>query len=310
MAGTKANRHATKTDTLISVVNQARQARGLDRHRIVPRVSQLPSGGGAQAATGGVGASGNFLDPTGDTMVGPIAFFPVQTSIDSTTDPLNPSMDIGINSGDYSTYVQVTGDNEELRTILGASFSGQLLYLQYTGLGTLTIKKGDGTDGGNIVTNTGGDLLVGFGEVIIMLFDPTGGADPAVNGAWRVVAGGAGSVSGGNAKAALMITTTGNTQVVAAGPPVTLDVFDITVIADGVTVNTTTNSLIPLASGRYAFGLNLNLSADVNNTTADFVLVVNGVPLTNVNSVFLRGFGDNDGLYPTAGSKSPNPVIF
>lgn len=196
MAGSKANRHATKTDTLISVVNQARQARGLDRHRIIPRVSQLPSGGGAQAATGGVGASGNFLDPVGDTMIGPIAFSPVFTAIDDTTNPSNPSMDIGINSGDYSTYVQVTGDNEELRTIFGASFNGQLLYLQYTGLGILTIKQGDGTDGGNIVTNTGGDLVVNFGEVVIMLFDPGGGADPSVNGAWRVVAGG-GSGGGG-----------------------------------------------------------------------------------------------------------------
>lgn len=189
MAGSKATKHPTKTDTLIRTVDQARQARGLNRHRIIPRVSQLPTGGGGQAAIGGFGASGNFLDPTGDTMIGPIAFSPKQTFIDD-SDPDNPSMDIGINSGDYSTYIQVTGDNEELRTIFGASFNGQLLYLQYTGIGQLTIKQGDGTDGGNIVTNTGGDLLVNFGGVVIMLFDPTGGADPAVNGAWRVVAGG------------------------------------------------------------------------------------------------------------------------
>jgi len=81
MAGSKATKHPTKTDTLIRTVEQARQARGLDRHRIIPRVSQLPSGGGGQAAIGGFGASGNFLDPTGDTMIGPIAFSPQQTSI-------------------------------------------------------------------------------------------------------------------------------------------------------------------------------------------------------------------------------------
>jgi len=200
MAGSKATKHPTKTDTLIRTVDQARQARGLNRHRIIPRVSQLPTGGGGQAAIGGFGASGNFLDPTGDTMIGPIAFSPKQSFIDN-SDADNPSMDIGINSGDYSTYIQVTGDNDELRTIFGASFNGQLLYLQYTGLGELTIKQGDGTDGGNIVTNTGGDLVVNFGEVVILLFDPTGGADPAVNGAWRVVAAGA---SGGGTASRLL----------------------------------------------------------------------------------------------------------
>jgi len=127
MAGTKATRHPTKTDTLIRTVESARQARGLDRHRIIPRVSQLPSGGGNTPAGGQhIGAVGNFLDPTGDTMVGPIAFFPVTAFIDN-TDVDNPSMDIGINSGDYSTYVQVTGSDAELRTILNASFSGQIL---------------------------------------------------------------------------------------------------------------------------------------------------------------------------------------
>jgi len=114
--------------------------------------------------------------------------------------------------------------------------------------------------------------------------------------------GSGGGGGGGNAKTGFMLTSTGSTQVVPAGSAVTLDVFNITVIQDGVTVNTTTNVLTPLETGRYAFGLNLTLSADSNNTTADFVLVVNGTPLTNVNSVFLRGFGDNSGLYPTAPS--------
>ena len=214
MAGSKATKHPTKTDTLIRTVDQARQARGLNRHRIIPRVSQLPTGGGGQAAIGGFGSSGNFLDPTGDTMIGPIAFSPKQSFIDN-SDVDNPSMDIGINSGDYSTYIQVTGDNDELRTIFGASFNGQLLYLQYTGVGELTIKQGDGTDGGNIVTNTGGDLVVNFGEVVVMLFDPTGGADPAVNGAWRVVAA---EASGGGTSSRLLTGLTGDDSTVGVIP--------------------------------------------------------------------------------------------
>ena len=219
-------------------------------------------------------------------MIGPIAFFPQVNSID-TSGPLNTSIDVGINSGNYTTSLFVSGFDNDLRTIFNASFQGQLLYLQWTGGGVLTLQQGDGTDGGNIVTNTGGDLVVNFGEVVTFLFTQTGGADPTVNGEWRVVAAGVGSGGGtaGNAKTGFMLTSTGSTQVVGAAATDILDVFDITVIQDGVTVNTTTDIITIQETGRYLFGLNLTLSSDVINTTAAFVLVVNWTPLTNVNSV-------------------------
>lgn len=300
---TKATRRATKTDRLIANARGEQQIRGLNRHRIIPRVIQPPSGGANTPPSGqGSGSTGNFLEPQGDTMIGAIAFFPKVAAIDG-TNPDNPSIDIGNAGEDYSTYVLSGGTDplDKIGSILNASFAGQLLYLQSTALPSLELINGDATNLGNILTGTGDSIFLDFGQIATLIFDVTAGTGGVgIQGAWRVIDGTGGSGSGGNAKTGFMLTSTGSTQVVASGAPVLLDVFNITVIADGVTVNTTNDTLIPLETGRYIFGLNLTLAADVNNTTADFALVVNGVPLTNVNSVFLRGFGDNSGLYPTA----------
>ncbi len=183
-----------------------------------------------------------------------------------------------------------------LLVLVATILDGQELWISPETANTLPIKNTTGTGSpvtGNIDVG-GTDIILEPGNWLQLVFD-------ARDQKWHGSLGtGGGTGSGGNAKTGFMLTTTASTQVVPVGDGVLLDVFDIPVIADGVTVSTTNNTLTPLATGRYAFGLNLNLSADVNNTTADFVLVVNGVPLTNVNSVFLRGFGDNDGLYPTA----------
>lgn len=194
MAGTKATRHPTKTDTLIRTVDQSRQARGLDRHRIIPRVTQLPSGGGNNPAGGQhVGASGNFLDPTGDTMIGPIAFFPETTAINQTDD----SIDIGIQSGDYTSYILVTpvGSPDDLVTIFGASFAGQLLYMQGTQSTQIVLKNGDSGNSGNIVTGTGGDLIINDASVVTLLFDVTISPSVGIRGAWRVISGGSAAQS-------------------------------------------------------------------------------------------------------------------
>jgi len=301
---TKPTRRATKTDTLISNARGELNIRGLNRHRIIPRVIQPPSGGANTPPSGqGSGSTGNFLQPQGDTMVGPIGFFPRVATIDK-TDSLNPSIDINSQGLDYSTYILTGTDTpESLATILGANFAGQLLYLQMTAPGDTTIINGTASNSGNILTGTGVDLIANFGDILTLIFDVTASTGNVnIQGAWRLISGpgGAGAVT--NAKTGFMLTTTGSTQVVPAASSVTLDVFNITVLADGVAVSTTNNTITVLESGRYIFGLNLTLSADSNNTTADFALVVNGVPLTNVNSVFLRGFGDNSGLYPTAPS--------
>jgi len=300
---TKPTRRGTKTDKLIQNARGELNIRGLNRHRIIPRVIQPPSGGANAPPSGqAFGTTGNFLEPQGDTMIGPIAFFPRDATQDI-TDPDNPSIDIGKDGEDYSTYIITGFESNKLGTILNAGFDGQLLYLQSIAPSPLELINGNAVNLGNILTGTGANIFVDFGNFAILIFDArstTGGA--GIQGAWRVVSSGGTGTGGGNAKTGFMVTTSGSTQVVASGAAVTLDVFDIIVIQDGLTVNTTTNIITIQETGRYLFGLNLTLSADVNNTTADFVLVVNGTPLTNVNSVFLRGFGDNDGLYPAAPS--------
>ena len=299
----KASRLPTKTDRLLQNQKKVKDLYALNRLRITPRTIQNPSGGSIGAG-GDVSsaAESNSLKSQGDTMVGPIAFFPVDVFIDSTTDPSNPSINIGegaSNPPDYSTYVLVTGGSPptDLSTIFGAAFAGQMLKLQ--AIVDIVIKDAVANGSGNILTTTNNDQTLAAGSITEFMFDITS-SPGGVQGAWRLASTGGSTSPGGDAKTGFMLTSTGSTQTVPSATQVILDVFDIPVIQDGVIVSTIDNSLTPLESGRYVFGFNLTLSADSNNTTADFVLIVNGTPLTNVNSVFLRGFGDNSGLYPTA----------
>jgi len=294
---TKALRKSTKTDVLIRVADEARQARGLNRHRIIPKLIQPPANGANNNVSGSqAGTSGNSLQPQGDTMVGPIAFSPKIVTIDSTTDPTNPSINIGEDTEVYTTYIYTgTAGPSEIRTIFGAAFSGQLLIIQSTDPVGLTLRNGSSLNGGNIITETNADITLGLGDIAQLIFDPTGVADPAVNGAWRIMSGGG---SGGDAKTGLMSTTKSNTQSVATGTQVTLDVFDIVGIEDGVTVNITTDILTIQETGRYLFGANINVFTNTNNTNVSFQLFKNGIGLPDANSLFIRGTADSDSLYP------------
>lgn len=138
--------------------------------------------GAGAAANNGQSDSG-FLRTSGDTMIGPIAFFPKLIEIAS------DAIDIGKNTDNFTGRVILnaeTGTSDDLATITGANHAGQLLNLQGTVGETITIK--DGT--GNIHLATGGDVSLSGNDNILMVFD-------SVSNEWTNVAPVADSSGGG-----------------------------------------------------------------------------------------------------------------
>ena len=121
----KASKRPSKTDILAKNQKAIRDLYGLNRLRVAPpSTGTTVSLGGTPSAAGASGGVGNFLRTQGDTMVGPIAFFPQTVAIDGAD-----AIDIGQDSGtgnipDYSTYVFVSGGaTNDLELIKGAAFS-------------------------------------------------------------------------------------------------------------------------------------------------------------------------------------------
>jgi len=102
------------------------------------------SGGGIQAG------AGNYLKTQGDTMVGPIAFYPRLTTLS------NNQFSVAQGSDNFSSRVIISpqsGSTDDLITITGAAHAGQLLFLQGVVTDTITIK--DSTSSGTAwVTST------------------------------------------------------------------------------------------------------------------------------------------------------------
>ena len=191
----KASRLPTKTDRLLQNQKKVKDLYALNRLRITPKSIQNPSFGSIGAG-GDVSsaAESNSLKTQGDTMIGPIAFFPVDVFIDSTTDPANPSINIGqgiSNPPDYSSYVLVTGGSPptDLSTIFGAAYAGQLLKLQ--AIVDIVIKDAIANGSGNILTTTNQDETLGAGTITEFIFDITAGPG-GVQGAWRRATSGTG----------------------------------------------------------------------------------------------------------------------
>jgi len=138
--------------------NLVRRAQG-------PVGRQVPvfSGGAANVETGASG--GAFLKTAGDTMMGPIAFFPALVTISA------GAIDIGKTTDNFSSRVIVTpqsGSTDDLDTISNAEHNGQLLFLQGVQTDTITL-----TNSGNIETIDGNDFKIVDDDIIILQFDVT-----------------------------------------------------------------------------------------------------------------------------------------
>jgi len=127
----KAKRLPTTTDALIDSRRRQQELFGLSRLRITTKSIAPPSKSGSVTSTSeGGGSTGAGLQTIGDSMIGPIAFFPVDADIVSDAIDISPT---GNNPSDFSSYVRLLPEgaiNDDLLTINGTAFSGQLLYLQ------------------------------------------------------------------------------------------------------------------------------------------------------------------------------------
>ena len=195
-ASQKATRLPSARDRLLKNKQQIRDLYGLSRQRITQRTIQPPAGGSG-SPRGVTAPAGNFLATEGDTMVGPIAFFPRLTFI---VDNVGQDDDDSINIADvntattnppeaYSSYVLVTpiGSDDNLRTIFGAGFSGQLLYLQGTATTTIRLQHGTTTNDGNILTPDGSEFAIDGAKIVTLIFDITVSLGPNVSGSWRII---------------------------------------------------------------------------------------------------------------------------
>lgn len=97
----------------------------------------LDAQGGAAADSGNqTSPQGNFLATLGDTMIGPIAFFPRLVTID--TDSIDVSKEGGNFTGKIFIIPQ-SGTTDNLSTIFGAEHNGQKLTIQCLPNNTITI---------------------------------------------------------------------------------------------------------------------------------------------------------------------------
>lgn len=180
--------------------NQKRVIKGLIKNeeqfiqslRVFANTSTL-SGLGAtesEASNSPVDASGNFLTKAGDTMLGPIAFFPVDVTIDTGIINISDVTD------DHSSRVIISTEGaaptDDLDRINGARFAGQFLSLQGIIGQTITINNdpsGTGTGQFNIRTPDGNPFILSGNQNIILFFD-------SIANQWVIVTGG-GSGGGG-----------------------------------------------------------------------------------------------------------------
>ena len=125
MSNGKANTKKSLVDEIIKLKRQNVKSYGQQRQKV--------SSGSYIGSSGQKGGADSNINPafelktSGDTMVGPIAFYPRTHTIASGT------IDVSASTGAYSSRVYVIGQSsaaDNLEVILGAGFAGQILFFQ------------------------------------------------------------------------------------------------------------------------------------------------------------------------------------
>lgn len=170
------------------ILNEAQFIQSLRIFANTSTLSALGSTGG-DSNNSPLEASGNYLAKAGDTMIGPIAFFPVFTEIVSGI--INISDVTDFHSSNVVTGTEGVGSTDDLDRIDGARFAGQLLFLQGTIGEVITINNdpsGTGTGGFNIRTPDGNPFTLTGNQNIILKFD-------SITNQWVIIAGAGGGGS-------------------------------------------------------------------------------------------------------------------
>jgi len=195
----KAYRVPSSLDRLRKQQKQIKELQGIHRSRNTPKPVASTAFAGISAA-GDTGGVGNFLDPAGDTMIGPLALAPpVDFSVDIDADGI---LDIGESSSNsqYSSNIQIEDvpTSTTLDTIAGAAFDGQILVIRTFAPGSITIAQATFGNGGNIQTPNDTNFTMGNLEMISLVFDASLIIfDNAPGGTWRVLTGDATGGGGG-----------------------------------------------------------------------------------------------------------------
>ena len=172
MANAKPASQRTLIDAIRDDEINSRRLAGLSRALFagVAYTSSQSGGTGRRGSDDNVQNQDAYLRTAGDTMVGPIAFYPVATTIASGV--LDISRDT---TSSFTSYVFLSGEgavDDTLVTITGAAHAGQILYIQPITTTELTVTE----TGGNIkLPGTGSDVVVnadGNGTAILkFIFD-------------------------------------------------------------------------------------------------------------------------------------------
>jgi len=202
----KAKKVATTTDRLRNAIRKQSELYSLGRIRRTPAAySNAPLGNLGGSAGGTQSSQGNFLKTKGDTMVGPIAFYPATVSITG-SDELDISVGATSNHQSSSYVIASFSSPDKIQLIKGAQFSGQKLWLQVPGASTLTLEDYSNNAGGNIVSGDSTDLVIttSFDPIVVELQYDVTLSPNGNNGGWSILY--AKSITGGTATASFPLT--------------------------------------------------------------------------------------------------------
>ncbi len=162
----KANTRKTTADRIKQTKRDNKKLYALGRNISSGVAQQSGIGSGLGGGGQNIGR-GQFLPVAGGEMQGPIGFFPKAIAI------LTDEIDIteGGQFNGYSSSVIVTaetGSTDDLETITGGRFAGQLLFVQTQPSETITVKAS-----GNIDTIGGGDYQIDPDEEVLFKYSLT-----------------------------------------------------------------------------------------------------------------------------------------
>ena len=190
MSNGKAKTTPSIVDDIVKLKRERVKNFGISREMKSPKTNTSVGISGSRGFVSVAGTQ-SFLNTSGDTMLGAIAFFPKTITVATGVIDLEDVTESGNVTANTSN-VNVIGEGnaaDDLVTIDGAIGEGQTLYLKAAGF-TITIK--DGT--GNIITPGNVDFVIPDDEGAILIYDTIGGASAR----WMVLGVEGGSGGGGD----------------------------------------------------------------------------------------------------------------
>jgi len=166
----KARNEKTMVDEIIKFKRQQKKQFGINRMN--GTVGTISMGGGNRSGNSNRNEESYSLKSSGDTMIGPLAFFRSPQTTAYPTSGNGNTLDISRATGNFSShYIWYAGGSNTLEVISGAEFTGQILIIESTQTLTQTIKDKSNTSGGtygNIKTLDGNDLALGTAKTLVM----------------------------------------------------------------------------------------------------------------------------------------------